>query len=64
MIHRMKLYYIACDYGASGIEYLEGPFGARWEATNARDNTAVHFDSPERVIVVEEIREVMKVELI
>lgn len=52
----MKLYYVAYDYGVSEIEYLDGPYGARWEAANSRNELSVHFDRPDKVIVVVETR--------
>ena len=52
----MKLYYVAYDYGPSGIEMMRGPFGTWLEASIRRDETVMqNGNEDEKVIIVSDI---------
>ena len=63
MVRVMRAYYIAYDYGIANldIEMLDGPFGTHVEASNARDKLIADGGEDDKLIIVQEYKEVVVV---
>lgn len=60
---KMRLYYIAYDYGISGMEMIDGPYGTASEAFASRTALTRLGGEQENLIIVRIIEEVEKVDL-
>ena len=59
---KMRLYYIAYDYGPSDMEMIDGPFGTAYEALQERERCIAGIED-EKLVVVRIIEEVEKVDI-
>jgi hypothetical protein len=59
----MRVYYIAYDYGYPNldVEMLDGPFGTHVEANNVRESMVLCDGEDDKLIIVQEYKEVVTV---
>jgi hypothetical protein len=61
---KMRLYYIAYDYGQNiGVEMIDGPYGTASEAFASRTALTRLGGEQENLIIVRKMEEVEKVDL-